>query len=174
MHAGESSSVVAYVALGSNLGDRAAQLRFARAALAEVPGIEVSAESRIYQTEPIGPVPQSPYLNSVLRVRTRLAPRALLGELLEIERRAGRERGPQRWAPRLLDLDLLVYGSCCIDEPGLVVPHPQLHERAFVLEPLCELAAGERHPLLGRSFEALASAVRNPAAVRLWHEAGAQ
>ena len=160
--------IVAYVALGSNLGDRAAHFSMARAALAEMPGIEVRGSSRIYETDPVGPKPQGSYLNAVLRLQTRLEPRVLLEALLEIEARAGRRRGPQRWTSRSLDLDLLLYGARCIDEPGLELPHPRLHQRAFVLEPLCELAEKEIHPRLGRTFGELAEAVRDPKAVRPW------
>ncbi len=130
----------AYVALGSNLGDRAAHLEAAIAALRATPGIEVIALSSVRETEPVGGPPQGPYLNAVVALRTELAPRALLERLLEIEAAQGRERGPERNAPRTLDLDLLLYGDEKIDEPDLVVPHPRMHERAFVLEPLAELA----------------------------------
>jgi 2-amino-4-hydroxy-6-hydroxymethyldihydropteridine diphosphokinase len=98
-------------------------------------------------------------------VRTRLEPRALLARLHEIERAAGRVREGPRWAARTLDLDLLFYGALVLDEAGLCVPHPRLHERAFVLEPLCELAPQLVHPRLGRRIEELALSVRDPQAV---------
>jgi 2-amino-4-hydroxy-6-hydroxymethyldihydropteridine diphosphokinase len=131
--------IEAYVALGSNLGDRAAHLAFAVAALRETPGIQVDRVSSIRETEPVGGPPQGPYLNGVVALRTRLAPRALLERLLAIEAATGRERGPEQNAPRTLDLDLLLYGDEQIDEPDLVVPHPRMRQRPFVMEPLAEL-----------------------------------
>jgi 2-amino-4-hydroxy-6-hydroxymethyldihydropteridine diphosphokinase len=94
--------------------------------------------SGIRETEPVGPVVQGPYLNGALRIETALAPRQLLERLLAVESRLGRVRA-ERWGPRTIDLDLLVYADETIDEPGLTVPHPRLHERRFVLEPLAEL-----------------------------------
>lgn len=132
--------ITAYVALGSNLGDRAAHLDAAMAALRATAGIEVTAMSSVHETEPVGGPPQGPYLNAVVALRTALSARDLLERLLEIEAERGRLRGPVRNAPRSLDLDLLLYGNERIDEPDLVVPHPRMHERGFVLEPLAELA----------------------------------
>lgn len=125
---------LAYVGLGSNLGDREAQILQA----AEL--IEVRRLSRIVETEPWGLVDQPRFLNAVGELETRLEPRALLDGLLEIERLMGRDRTGPRWGPRTIDLDLLLYGDEVLDEPGLAVPHPRLHERSFVLEPLAELA----------------------------------
>ena len=155
-----------YVALGSNLGDRHAQLRAAVEALGSIETTEVVGVSPVYETDPVGPPPQGPDLNAVARLRTGLPPSALLARLLEIETGAGRVRR-ERNAARCLDLDLLFYGDCAIREPGLVVPHPRLHERAFVLEPLCDLAPEFVHPLLGVRVDALARRVRDPRAVRL-------
>ena len=155
-----------FVSLGSNLGDRDAHLRGALAALAATPGIEVLAVSSWYETDPVGPGLQGAYLNAAASLRTTLAPGALLQRLLAIEASAGRVRGPERNAPRTLDLDLLLYAERRIDEPGLCVPHPRLHERAFVLEPLAELAAERVHPVLRVTIAELAARVRDPAAVR--------
>jgi len=140
-----NDSVRAYVALGSNLGDRLFELERARWALHETEGLGDLASSRIYETEPVGPGRQGRYLNAVMALTSTLAPRELLARLLAIEAAAGRQRGPKevRWGARTLDLDLLLYGESQIDEATLTVPHPRLHERAFVLEPLCELA-GQR------------------------------
>ncbi len=149
----------AYVALGSNLGDREATLRAAVRALVEEPGIEVVAVSRFRETEPVGPVAQPRFLNGAVALETELAARELLGRLLAIERRHGRMReGVPPQGPRTLDLDLLLYGDERIEEPGLSVPHPLLHERRFALEPLAELAPGLEVPGRGRVEELLAEA----------------
>jgi len=132
---------VAYVALGSNLGDREGTLRAAVDALAATTGIEVVALSRLLDTAPVGNVDQPRFLNGAVALETELSARELLDVLLAIEQRFGREReGVPPQGPRTLDLDLLVYGDAEIDEPGLRVPHPRLHERAFVLKPLAEIA----------------------------------
>jgi 2-amino-4-hydroxy-6-hydroxymethyldihydropteridine diphosphokinase len=157
----------AYVSIGTNLGDRAARLRSAVRAIAALPETRVVGLSPIFETDPVGPPPQGAYLNAALRVETALSARALLDALLAIERAAGRERG-ERDAARTLDLDLLLYGDETIDEPGLVVPHPRLAERAFVLEPIAALAPQLRHPKLGATIASLAARVRDPAAVRPW------
>lgn len=156
----------AYVALGSNLGDRAGFLREALRGLAATDGVAVVAVSRTYETKPVGP-PQGPYLNAVAKLRTALSPRGLLERLLEIERSLGRQRGPEPNLPRTLDLDLLLHGDARVDEPDLVLPHPRLHERGFVLEPLRELAPELVHPVLGMTIDSLAARVRDPSAVRV-------
>ena len=143
-----AAAVTAFLGLGSNLGDRAALLRAAVEALEAAKGVTVTAASAIYETPPWGPVPQGPYLNACIAVATTLAPRALLDLALAIERQHGRERAV-RWGPRTLDIDLLTYGTVALDEPGLILPHPRLTERAFVLLPLSEFAAG--HGIGGRS-----------------------
>ena len=129
----------AFVGLGANLGDREATIRAALAALAEEDGIEVVAISTLRETDPVGVGPQPRYVNGVAELNTSLLPRELLDCLLATEQRFGRVRVPGEHGPRTLDLDLLLYGDEQIDEPGLTVPHPRLHEREFVLEPLAEL-----------------------------------
>jgi len=156
----------AWISLGSNVGDREAHLAGAIEALRSTEGVRVIAVSAVYETDPVGPGSQGPYLNAAAQLRTSLSPRALLDRLLAIEAQQGRERGPVRNAPRTLDLDLLLYADRRISEPGLEVPHPRLHERPFVLEPLRDLAAQVVHPVRGESIEALARRVRDPAAVR--------
>ncbi|MCZ7588589.1 MAG: 2-amino-4-hydroxy-6-hydroxymethyldihydropteridine diphosphokinase [Gaiella sp.] len=146
----------AYVGLGANLGDREATIARAIELLAEADGVEVVAVSALRETEPWGPVEQPAYLNGVVAVETALAPRALLGLLLDVERRLGRVRvARERWGPRTIDLDLLLYGDEVVDEPGLAVPHPRLHERRFALEPLVELAPGAVVPGRGTVSELL-------------------
>jgi 2-amino-4-hydroxy-6-hydroxymethyldihydropteridine diphosphokinase len=143
--------VRAYVGLGSNLGDREQTLRGASAALAAHPAVEVVAVSSLIDTEPVGYTDQPRFLNGVAALDTELSARELLELLLEVERRFGRSReGVPSQGPRTLDLDLLVYGADEIEEPGLRVPHPRLHERAFVLEPLAEVAPGLDVPGRGR------------------------
>ena len=130
----------AYVGLGANLGDRERTLRAAVDALATEEGIEVVAVSTLRETEPVGVGEQPAFLNGAVALETTLAARELLDRLLAVEQRFGRLRVPGEHGPRTLDLDLLLYGDGEIDEPGLTVPHPRLHERRFVLEPLDELA----------------------------------
>ncbi len=147
---------VAYVALGANLGDRRGAIESALAALASTPGIEVAAASTIIETAPAGPAGQGPYLNAAARLRTALDPRRLLEVCRAVEADHGRDRGrEQRQGPRRLDLDLLLYDDRIIDEVGLTVPHPRLHERSFVLEPLAQIAESAIHPVLGVSIECL-------------------
>jgi 2-amino-4-hydroxy-6-hydroxymethyldihydropteridine diphosphokinase len=147
---------LAYVALGANLGPREITLLRAVDLLAETEGIHVQAVSQLRETEPMGVVEQPPFLNGAVAVETSLPPRELLERLLEVERTLGRVRDV-RWGPRFVDLDLLVYGDQQIDEPGLRVPHPRLHERRFALEPLAELDPELTIPGIGRVVDALAA-----------------
>ena len=156
--------VVATVALGSNLGDRHEHMQAAVDALARLPDSRWMTGSQVYETVPVGGPRQGLYLNAVVRLETRLSARRLLDHLFAIERDRGRVRGTERWGPRSLDLDLLLYGDATVDEPGLCVPHPRLAERRFVLLPLCEFAAAERDPRSGETFEILAE--RAPAVGR--------
>lgn len=141
------------MALGSNLGDRAGYLLQALSLLSRLPETRLLRLSPVYETDPVGP-PQPRYLNLVAEVETYLPPRELLQALLALERALGRERR-ERWGPRTIDLDLLLYGNLILEEEGLQVPHPRLHERAFVLVPLCDLVPQGRHPRLGRTFAEL-------------------
>jgi 2-amino-4-hydroxy-6-hydroxymethyldihydropteridine diphosphokinase len=139
----------AYVGVGANLGDRRATIE---AAVAALPGVVAVSELR--ETAPVGVVDQPAFLNGAVALETELSPRELLETLLEVERSLGRERG-ERWGPRTIDLDLLLYGEETLDEPGLTVPHPRLHERRFALEPLAELDPGLVVPGRGRVRELL-------------------
>lgn len=140
------------IALGSNVGDRDGTLRGAIAAL--TPSIQNLRVSSFHETEYVGEDPQPPVLNGALVGETPLAARPLLEQLLAIEQAFGRTR-PYGGAPRTLDLDLILYGSEVIDEPGLIVPHPRFRQRLFVLEPLAEIAPGWRDPVTGRTVEEL-------------------
>ena len=128
----------AFVGIGANLGDPVAQVRAGIAALATLPQTRLVAASSLYRTAPVGYTAQDDFVNAACLLETELAPRALLDHLHAIEAGAGRERRFKD-APRTLDLDLLLYGGETIDEPGLALPHPRLHERAFALAPLVEL-----------------------------------
>jgi 2-amino-4-hydroxy-6-hydroxymethyldihydropteridine diphosphokinase len=150
--------VDAFVGLGSNLGESVATLRAALAALDTLADTRVLRVSHFYRTPAWGVTEQPDFLNAVAMLRTRLSPSKLLGSMLGIERAAGRDRladGSDRWGPRTLDLDLLLYGDLTVDEPGLRVPHPHLHERAFALVPLVEIAADVVIPGIGPAREAL-------------------
>ena len=132
----------AYIGLGANLGERELNLRRAVELLGADPAIEVVGVSSLRETDPVGYVDQPRFLNGAVALETTLSARELLGRMLAIERELGRDRtSEERWGPRTIDLDLLLYGNERIDEPGLTVPHPRLTERRFVLEPLAELDA---------------------------------
>ena len=133
---------LAYIGLGANLGDREAMLRAALEQLAAEPAIRLVQVSPLRDTTPVGMVDQPRFLNAAAAVETTLSARELLDRLLGIERRLGRTREGPRFGPRTIDLDLLLYGEERIDEPGLEVPHPRLHERLFALEPLADLDPG--------------------------------
>jgi 2-amino-4-hydroxy-6-hydroxymethyldihydropteridine diphosphokinase len=155
------SEGVAYVALGSNLGDRAGSIGAALEMLSQTPGVAAVRASALLENPAVGLPPGSPpFLNGVAEVRTALGARALLERLLEIERSLGRER-TRKWGSRPIDLDLLLFGGGVIDEPDLKLPHPRMHERRFVLEPLAELAPGAVHPTLGKPIAALLAELRS-------------
>ena len=139
----------AYVGVGANLGDREATIRAALAALPGVVGV-----SQLRETDPVGVIDQPPFLNGAAALETDFSPRELLDALLAVERELGRERR-ERWGPRTIDLDLLLYGDEMIDEAGLTVPHPRLHERRFALEPLLDLDPELAIPGRGRVADLL-------------------
>jgi 2-amino-4-hydroxy-6-hydroxymethyldihydropteridine diphosphokinase len=145
---------VAYVGLGSNLGDREGHLARALEALGRVDGVVVRRRSSVRETEPVGGPPQGPFLNAVAEIETALDPAALLGALKAVERAGGRRPGPL-WGPREIDLDLLLYDDLVLRADDLVVPHPRLAARAFVLEPLAEIAPDVVHPVLERTAREL-------------------
>ncbi len=148
---------IAYVGLGSNLEGPREQLERALQALARLPHTTLLASSPLYRSTPMGPAEQPDYVNAVARLETDLAPLELLDALQATERQQGRVRGPERWGPRTLDLDLLLYDDRRLDSPRLTLPHPGLHQRAFVLYPLHDVAGdGLELPGLGPLGELLA------------------
>ncbi len=149
-----AETVTACVALGGNLDDPRTQVERGFAALAALPHTTLSARSRLYRTPPWGVVDQPDFINAAARLDTALAPRALLDALLAIEAAAGRVRGVRN-GPRILDLDLLLYGDRIIVEPDFMVPHPRLHERAFVLLPLADIAPNAEVPGQGHVADLL-------------------
>ncbi len=144
--------VTAYIGLGSNIGDREASIRRAVELLAEAG--RVTAVSSLYVTEPVGYREQEDFVNAVAEIETTLSPDALLAVCRSIEARLGRMR-TVRWGPRTVDCDILLYGDAVVNTPSLVVPHPRMAVRRFVLAPLVEIAPAVRHPLLDRTAEEL-------------------
>ncbi len=149
----------AYVGLGANLDGPAERVAWA---LGELAGLGRVAASSLYRSEPLGDPGQPWYVNAVARLETAHDPRALLAALQELERRAGRPAERPRWTARVLDLDLLLYDARIVHEPGLVLPHPELHRRRFVLEPLCEIAPRALDPRSGRTAEQLLEELDDP------------
>ncbi|MBI1338549.1 MAG: 2-amino-4-hydroxy-6-hydroxymethyldihydropteridine diphosphokinase [Phycisphaera sp.] len=154
----------AYLGLGSNLGDRRAHLDLAEAALSELPDSSLLAFSSIYETEPVGPQSQGKYLNAAAVIETALSPRLLLKYLRDIEGRCGREDLKTRikWGPRTLDIDILLYDNRVVSDDDLVIPHPLMHDRLFVLKPLAEIASRAVHPILEMTVGDLLRELENP------------
>ena len=149
----------AYVGIGSNLGDRAAHVAAAVARMNALPETKVLGVSSVIETDPVGPAGQDKFLNAAAELETELAPAALLAELQGIERDLGRVRA-ERWGPRTIDLDILLYDDRVVEAPELTVPHPRMCEREFVLGPLAELAPGLVHPVERRPVRELLDALR--------------
>ncbi len=149
----------AFLGLGSNLGHRAHNLRLALNALAAHPDITITSTADFIETDPIGPADQPKYINTACAITTSLLPRRLLEACRAIEEQLGRNRQKEtiRWGPRLIDIDILLYDDIVMNEPELVIPHPRMHEREFVLKPLREIAPDTIDPASGRSIRQLAA-----------------
>jgi 2-amino-4-hydroxy-6-hydroxymethyldihydropteridine diphosphokinase len=156
----ERTPVIAYVGLGANLGDPRQQLQEAVELLGAAEEVEVTRVSRFYRNPPLGPENQPWYVNAAARLRTRLGPEELLRLLQQLEGAMGRVRG-ERWGPRVIDLDLLLYNGEVIFTPDLVVPHPEMHRRAFVMAPLAEIAPQAWHPVLQKNAGDLLAMLNN-------------
>jgi 2-amino-4-hydroxy-6-hydroxymethyldihydropteridine diphosphokinase len=163
---------VVYIALGSNVGDRASMLERAIAAMNSA-GIRVMRQSSVYVTEPVGAPGQAWFLNAVVEAETSLLPLQLLHALLKIERELGRRRITPH-GPRAIDLDLLFYGPSVIRTRELELPHPRLTERRFVLKPMAQLAPELRHPVLHKSIAQLLAETPDRSELRLWHAVAAE
>ena len=151
----------AYIALGSNMGNRELNLLRAVAEIGRLPDGKVTGLSPFYETSPVGVTDQPSFYNAVLRLHTALSPHELLERLLGIEKDVFGRTRTTYWGPRRMDLDLLLHGDACIAEDGLVVPHPRMAERRFVLQPLCDIAPELVHPVLGKSIVELLGALRS-------------
>ena len=150
---------VAYISVGSNLGDKLENCRRGIAALAAGAEVRITGRSRFYKTEPVDVTDQDWFINGAVRIETMLGPFELLDRLQAAQRAAGRTAGGLRFGPRVLDLDLLMYDQVVLEDPRLSLPHPRMHRRRFVLQPLCDIDPLLVHPLIGKDIQSLLSEV---------------
>lgn len=163
--------VICFIGVGSNMNDPAKRCMEAVYHLSSVKGIKVLRRSSLYRTEPVGYAEQDWFVNAVVEIRTEFAPRELLKALQLLEDSMGRVRGP-KWGPRFIDLDILLYGQEVIQDEDLVIPHPELHKRRFVLEPLCEIASYAIHPGFGVSVRGLLDRLNDESRVYVYPKNG--
>jgi 2-amino-4-hydroxy-6-hydroxymethyldihydropteridine diphosphokinase len=163
--------VVSFIGVGSNMDDPAARCGEALYCLSQVSGIKVLRQSSFYRTEPVGFENQDWFINAVAEIRTVLTPHELLRAMQQIEDMMGRVRG-SRWGPRVIDLDVLLYGQDVVENDELVIPHPELHKRRFILEPLCEIASYAIHPVFGVSCRGLMERLDDDSRVCLYRTNG--
>jgi len=156
---------IAYVGLGSNIGDKAGNILRALDILSQFDGIKVTKVSSFYETEPIGYEDQDWFINAVAQVETIFSPEELLSAFKKVEQIMGR-KNTIRWGPREIDLDLLMYDQLCFESPSLVIPHPRLHERAFVLVPLAKIAPDLFHPIQKKTIAELLAELQSQKTVR--------
>ncbi|MCK9195579.1 MAG: 2-amino-4-hydroxy-6-hydroxymethyldihydropteridine diphosphokinase [Syntrophales bacterium] len=153
--------VIAYIGVGSNLEEPLRQCRLALQNLDAVNDTRLLRASSFYRTEPVGVREQDAFINAAAEIRTELSPRTLLEALKAIEQEMGRRKSLRRWGPRVIDLDILLYGQDIVQEDDLVIPHPELHKRRFVLAPLCEISSYVIHPAFGISMQGLLIRLEN-------------
>ena len=156
---------IAYVGLGSNIGDKAGNILRALDILSQSDGIKATKVSSFYETEPIGYEDQDWFINAVVQIETTFSPEELLSAFKKVEQIMGR-KNTIRWGPRKIDLDLLMYDQLCFESPGLVIPHPRLHERSFVLVPLAEIAPDLFHPIQKKTIAELLAELQSQKTVR--------
>lgn len=159
---------ICYIGVGSNMGNRALQCEEAVSRLGRLPTTTIIRRSSLYETEPVCETPQNWFINCVVEIETLLEPREFLDACLEIEKMMGRQRDTPQ-GPRTIDLDILFYDDLVLSEEGLTIPHPRLHERRFVLEPLAEIAPHLKHPVLNKTVSELLSTLADPHTVRKWN-----
>jgi 2-amino-4-hydroxy-6-hydroxymethyldihydropteridine diphosphokinase len=164
--ASEIQGIVSFIGVGSNLDDPASRCIEAVHRASAVRGIKVLRTSSLYRTEPVGFMEQEWFVNAVMEIRTVLSPHELLNALRGIEDGMGRARGP-KWGPRIIDLDILLYGQEIIQDDTLIIPHPEMHKRRFVLAPLCELASYVIHPGFGISVRGLMNRLVDESRIRI-------